>query len=168
MIHRKIPCLVLTRMWSKCAISKQEFGAWKTLLNRSGINLMARRNTNDFHRILSSNLNSSRFFSTSKQRFEDGSDKNDKKGGPPIDPKHVIGIVALAMILTYLTTPNNPNNNGRSGVLELTYNDFYYNVLQAGEVAEIIIYPGENRENSVIILLRQGAMYKVSLFKYQK
>ena len=44
----------------------------------------------------------------------------------------------------------------------VTYNDFFYNMLQAGEVAEITIFPGEDRENRALILLKQGAMYKVS------
>ena len=49
----------------------------------------------------------------------------------------------------------------------VTYNDFFYNMLQAGEVAEITIFPGEDRENRAIILLRQGAMYKVrTIFRY--
>ena len=45
----------------------------------------------------------------------------------------------------------------------VTYNDFFYNMLQAGEVAEITIFPGEDLENRAIILLRQGAMYKVRI-----
>ena len=115
---------------------------------------------------MASTTNSHRFFSTSKQRFEDGSDKdkNDKKGGGfEFDLKQILFVSAILALLMTLNSPSNSVD-----VLQVSYNDFFYNMLQAGEVAEIIIYPGENRENSAIILLRQGAMYKVSLFKYQK
>ena len=53
-------------------MSKQEFGAWKKLLNRSGLNLLPK---NDLQRILP---NSSRLFSTSNQRSKEENSNEDK------------------------------------------------------------------------------------------
>ena len=76
MILRKVPSSVVTRMlsrsFSKSVISKQEFGAWKKLLNRSGLDLLPK---NDLQRILP---NSSRLFSTSNQRFKEENSNEDK------------------------------------------------------------------------------------------
>jgi hypothetical protein len=166
MILRRIPSLVLTRMWSrsisKCVISKQEYGAWKNLLNRSGLNLIQPRNR-DILRILPT---SSRHLSTTNQRFkqEDSNDKtpNDKQF------ENMMKFVALstgALIVFNVLFGGGGGSEDRTQNMgapqSVTYNDFFYNMLQAGEVAEITIFPGEDRENRAIVLLRQGAMYKV-------
>jgi len=172
MILRRIPSLVLTRMLSrsisKSVISKQEYGAWKNLLNRSGLNLIQPRNR-DFLRILPAT--SSRHLSTTNQRFkqEDSNDKNQNDGGNDKQFENMMKFVALTtgglIVFNVLfgggggsNSEDRPQNMGAPQ--SVTYNDFFYNMLQAGEVAEITIFPGEDRENRAIILLRQGAMYK--------
>ena len=174
MILRRIPSLVLTRMWSrsisKSVISKQEYGAWKNLLNRSGLNLIQPRNR-DFLRILPTT--SSRYLSTTNQRFkQEDNDKNQNDGGNDKQFENMMKFVALTtgglIVFNVLfgggggsNSEDRPQNMGAPQ--SVTYNDFFYNMLQAGEVAEITIFPGEDRENRAIILLRQGAMYKVRM-----
>ena len=177
MILRRIPSLVLTRMWSrsisKCVMSKQEYGAWKNLLNRSGLNLIQPRNRN-FLRILPAT--SSRHLSTTNQKFKqensNDNDKNQNDGGNDKQFENMMKFVALTtgglIVFNVLfgggggsNSEDRPQNMGAPQ--SVTYNDFFYNMLQAGEVAEITIFPGEDRENRAIILLRQGAMYKVGM-----
>ena len=174
MILRRIPSLVLTRMWSrsisKSVISKQEYGAWKNLLNRSGLNLIQPRNR-DFLRILPTT--SSRHLSTTNQRFkQEDNDKNQNDGGNDKQFENMMKFVALTtgglIVFNVLfgggggsNSEDRPQNMGAPQ--SVTYNDFFYNMLQAGEVAEITIFPGEDRENRAVILLRQGAMYKVCM-----
>ena len=73
----------------------------------------------------------------------------------------------LYPLINYLASGGGSNSEDRPQNMgapqSVTYNDFFYNMLQAGEVAEITIFPGEDRENRAIILLRQGAMYKVRI-----
>ena len=89
--------MVLTRMLSrsisKSVISKQEYGAWKNLLNRSGLNLIQPRNR-DILRILPT---SSRHLSTTNQRFkqEDSNDKNQNDGGNDKQFENMMKFVAL-------------------------------------------------------------------------
>ena len=100
MILRRIPSLVLTRMLSrsisKSVISKQEYGAWKNLLNRSGLNLIQPRNR-DFIRILPAT--SSRHLSTTNQRFKqedsNDNDKNQNDGGNDKQFENMMKFVAL-------------------------------------------------------------------------
>ena len=159
----------LSRQFS--SFSRHEIRAWNSLLKRSGI-----KTHKDFARLLptiSSSNTISRKFCTSQSNPQNEQGKPD-----PGDEEHQrrlrrFAVVSLAFFLLanlLLSAPNgDPNNQPRGnqqnqsgssqrGENTLTWNDFYYNMLQAGEVESIDIYPNAN---VLFVKLKQGALYKV-------
>jgi hypothetical protein len=81
----------------------------------------------------------------------------------------MVGFFLVPLFVLTIFAGANGNGNGNNSrqhdggspaePANVSWNDFYHNMLLAGEVQEIIVHPGVN---AATIILRPDAMYKVN------
>ena len=167
LLLKRIPPLVLNRMWSRSLSrlsgSRRELQSFRHLLIRSDI-----QTTQKLQSLINQCCPKHRQFSTSGP-----SKRNPFGNGPDGRPPQIFWFLAAAVGFTifnyYISNKqdgnqnqSSPNGRQNNTFAEISYMDFFHNMLQKGEVRRIRVFSDE----MAMIYLKPGALYKVIFLLY--
>ena len=172
LLLKKIPPPVLNTMWSRALSrlsggSRKELQSFRHLLIRSDI-----QTTQKLQSLINQcSRPKHRQFSTSGP-----SKRNPFNNGPNGSPPPYFWFITAAVFFTgfnyYISTKQDGNQNNQSsqngrqnnslGIPEISYMDFFHNMLQKGEVRRIRVFS----DDMALITLKPGALFKVSFFSF--
>ena len=176
MFFAKLPKMVQTRMFSRwlsksCInMSQTEMRAWHKMVLRSPSFLQANQR-------LFLGQNGSRAFSTTRPIMDKKSDQDNEREKREAILKSIFLTALVTLIIMNLMRPSNsfppedpsgprgpggPPGGGPNNRIVMTWNEFFHNMLQAGEVEQIKI---SNANKVMTVKLVPGAKIKVNQLK---